>query len=316
MRAYLQIRAALKQFRPQVVHTHSAKAGILGRYAAWSLKIPAVIHTVHGAPFHAYQSDLARNFYRWCETWAARRCHHLICVADAMRDLLVHAHVTQREHCTTIYSGMEIEPFVRANEHRAAMRANLGYNDEHVVIGKIARLSPLKGHEDLIPAARDLIARHPQVRFLLVGDGSLRDRLQQQVNRWGLHDHFRWTGLVPPDQIPQYIGAMDLLVHTSLREGLARALPQASLAGKPIVSYDLDGAHEVCLNDSTGILVTPRDGGGLITALARLVIDPSLREQLGAAGRVYCQTRFDHHQMTAQIRAVYEEVLSRSPRSL
>src|SRR5262245_57292613 len=140
LRAYRAIQRALREFKPDVVHTHSAKGGILGRLAAWSLGVPAIVHTVHGAPFHAYQSAAARTLFRSCEWYAARRCHALISVADAMTDLMVNAGIAPRDKFTTIYSGMDVEPFLHANQHRERMRRELGYQPQHVVIGKIARL--------------------------------------------------------------------------------------------------------------------------------------------------------------------------------
>ena len=243
--AYGAVLQALRDFRPDVVHTHSAKGGILGRRAATSLRVPAVVHTVHGAPFHPYQHWLARRFFAACERQAASQCHVLVSVADAMTDLLVQAGVAPREKFITVYSGMDVEPFLRANEQREAVREKYHFAPEMVVIGKIARLFHLKGHPYLIEAARDVVRRCPRARFLLVGDGILRESLLEQIRAAGLTDYFRFTGLVPPEEIPSLIGAMDVLVHTSLREGLARALPQALIAGKPVVSFDVDGAREV-----------------------------------------------------------------------
>jgi glycosyltransferase involved in cell wall biosynthesis len=311
--AYRAIQRTLRELRPDVVHTHSAKGGILGRLAAASLGIPAIIHTVHGAPFYPYQPFSARRFYQWCEWYAARRCHKLISVADAMTELMVSAHVAPREKFVTIYSGMEVEPFLAANEHRHEMRKRLGYAEEHVVIGKIARLFHLKGHNDLIAAARTVSQLQPNVRFLLIGDGVLRDPLEQQIAAAGLTSHFHFAGLVDPGEIPKYLGAMDILVHTSLREGLARALPQALIAGKPVVSYNIDGAREVCRDGTTGLLVPPRDIGQLIVALEQLVSDPILRGRLGAAGRQRFTEQFRHENMTRAIRLVYEAVLANRP---
>ncbi|NIP84288.1 MAG: glycosyltransferase, partial [Planctomycetales bacterium] len=261
--AYRAIRRCLRAFQPEVVHTHSAKAGILGRYAAWSLGVPAIVHTVHGAPFHPYQPRLARAFFRSCERAAARRCHHLISVADAMTERMVAAGVAPREMFTTVYSGMDVEPFLRADDHRQAVRAELGYADDQILVGKVARLFHLKGHTDLIQAARQVIQRQPQVRFLLVGDGQLRGRLERQIEREHLQGYFRITGLVTPHEVARLMGAMDIVVHASLREGLARALPQALIAGRPVVSYDIDGAREVVLDQVTGYLVPPRDTAAL-----------------------------------------------------
>jgi glycosyltransferase involved in cell wall biosynthesis len=305
---YFALKRVLREFRPDVVHTHSAKAGFLGRLAAWSLGVPAVVHTVHGAPFHPYQNIVPRMLFRWCERYAARRCHAMISVADAMTDLLVHARVAPREKFTTIYSGMDVDPFLRAHENRDLTRRELGFAPEHIVVGKIARLFHLKGHTDVIRAAEKVIASQSNVRFLFVGDGILRDQLQNQIDAAGLSQHFHFTGLVPPDEIPRYLGAMDLLVHASLREGLARALPQALIAGKPVVSYDIDGAREVCLTGQTGFLVPPQ-WQALVEPLQTLAADANLRHQLGQAGRERFADQFRHETMTRRIRELYESVL-------
>jgi len=303
--AYRVLRRELRRFKPDVVHTHSAKGGMLGRAAGWSLGAPVVVHTVHGAPFHPYQSAPARAFFRACEVWAARRCHAMISVADAMTELMVTAGVAPREKFTTIYSGMEVEPFLAAEQHRADVRAKLGYTDEHVVIGKVARLFRLKGHRYVIDAARQVVDRAPRSRFLFVGDGLLADHLKRRIHAAGLSDHFQFTGLVPPKRLPELFGAMDLVVHASLREGLARVLPQALIAGRPAVSFDVDGAREVVVDGETGQLVTPRDVDGLARALIRLVESPELRGRLGREGRRRCVGRFDHHRMSEQIRTLY-----------
>src|SRR5439155_16369680 len=141
-----------------------AKAGVLGRIAASALRVPAIVHTVHGAPFHEYQNAASRALFRCCEWYAARHCHALISVADAMTDLLVSAGVAPREKFTTIYSGMDVEPFLHADQHRERMRQQWGYEPQHVVIGKIARLFHLKGHADLIRAAAEVVRANADVR--------------------------------------------------------------------------------------------------------------------------------------------------------
>ena len=303
------IRKALAGFQPDVVHTHSAKGGLLGRQAAWKLNVPAVVHTIHGAPFHPYQSRLARDFFCRCERWASARCHRLISVADAMTDLMVEFGVAPREKFTTIYSGMDVEPFTRAKEHREMTRQKYGFRDEHVVIGKIARLFHLKGHQDLITAAIPVLQRQPNVRFLLVGDGILRETLTQRIAELGLSDHFVFAGLVPPTEVPALIGGMDALVHTSYREGLARALPQALIAGLPVISYDVDGAREVAITGQTGILVPAQDVAALSQALETLAVDDPMRQRMGREGQRRFTEQFDHRTMTARVREVYQQQL-------
>lgn len=312
-RARAAIRRAIRRVRPDVVHTHSAKAGLLGRAVAWSEGVPVVVHTVHGAPFHPYQSAAARRFFIACERWAARRCHHLISVADAMADRMVEAGVAPREKFTTIYSGMDVEPFLRADAGREATRQRLGIAADTVLVGKVARLFHLKGHGDLIEAASDVARRCPRVEFLLVGDGILREPLRARIESLGLADRFHFTGLVPPEEVPAMIGAMDILVHASYREGLARALPQALIAGKPVVSFDVDGAREVVIPGETGFLVAPRDVPGLGEALVTLATDAELRSRQGRAGRSRFTDRFRHQTMTAEIRSLYRRLRGGEP---
>lgn len=308
--AYRAIRRTLRDFRPDVVHTHSAKGGVLGRQAAWSLGVPAIVHTVHGAPFHPYQAWWARRLIIQAERYAARRCHALVSVADAMTDLLVDAGVAPREKFQTVFSGMDVEPFLRADEHREATRARLGFKHDHVVIGKIARLFHLKGHEYVVDAARNVVEKVPQARFLFVGDGVLRASLERRIAAAGLDGYFHFTGLVPPSEIPALIGAMDLLVHASLREGLARALPQALIAGKPVVSYDVDGAREVVLPGETGFLLPACSVEPLADALAQLAGDAALRAKLGRQGRERFADQFRHETMTARLRELYSRLLA------
>lgn len=310
--AYRKLRTLLKQLRPDVVHTHSAKAGVLGRAAAWSLNIPCVVHTVHGAPFHPFQSWIARSAFQQCERWAAKRCHKLISVADAMTDLMVQANVAPREKFVTIYSGMDVEPFLQADQMRIQTRQELGLQPSDIVVGKIARLFNLKGHEYLLQAAPAIVAANPNIKFLLVGDGSLRASIERTIAANGLERNFLFTGLVPPTEIPKWISAMDMLVHVSLREGLARALPQALLAGKPVISYDIDGAKEVVLHEKTGLLLPPKSIEELQSAVLRLALDPSLRQELGQFGQSRCSKMFDHGNMTREIREFYQRVLEQT----
>ena len=310
IRAYREIRDTLREFSPDVVHTHSAKAGILGRIAAWNHGVPAVVHGVHGAPFYPYQNALVREFYKFCERAAARRCHAMISVADAMTDLMVEGKIAPREKFTTIYSGMEVEPFLESKIFRTETRHEFGFSDDQIVVGKIARLFRLKGHEFVIESARRIVDQVPNIRFLFVGDGILADRHRREIARLGLEKYFVFAGLVPPERIPAMISAMDIVVHTSLREGLARVLPQALLSGKPVVSYDVDGAREVVLDGVTGRLLPPKTVAELTEAVVQLAENPELRRQMGEEGQRRFAGQFDHHFMTRRIRELYERLLN------
>jgi glycosyltransferase involved in cell wall biosynthesis len=307
-KAFRAIRQSIAEFSPQLVHTHSSKAGILGRLAAHQLGIPAV-HTIHGASFHFGQNPLLFHAYRWAERRAAGWCDHLITVCDSMIDQYTAAGVAPREKFTTIYSGMEVEQFLIPSRPPAQVRAELGLKPTDIVFGKVARLFHLKGHNYLIEAAAAVVAQVPNVRFLLVGDGILRSQYEARIAELGLTEHFRFTGLVPPEAVPDYLHAMDAVVHTSDWEGLARVLPQGLMAGKPVITFNIDGAPEVCLHEETGLLVEHRSVQQLSHSILRLAQDESLRKRLGEHGRERFTEQFRHQHMTARIREVYENVL-------
>ncbi|WP_339911117.1 glycosyltransferase family 4 protein [Symmachiella dynata] len=306
--SYRSLMRMLAEIQPDIVHTHSSKAGVIGRAAATKLKIP-VVHTIHGSPFHEFQSMAAYQVYRSCEKWAARRCARLISVCDSMTDQYVAAGIAPRSMFQTVYSGMEVEPFLNPPVPRADVRRELGFTEEHIVVGKIARLFHLKGHEYVIEAAGEVVRNNPHVRFLFVGDGILQQQLQQQIAAAGLSEHFVFTGLVPPTRIPELIGAMDIVVHTSLREGLARVLPQGLISGKPVISYDVDGAREVCIDGETGFLLPPKSVPQLAEAIGKLADSPELREQYGQTGRERFTDQFRQQTMVRELREIYQAVI-------
>lgn len=307
--AYRAIRRQLQDYRPDIVHTHSSKAGILGRLAAHRLRIPAV-HTIHGSAFHFGQSPVAYRAYQQAERLAARWCQHYISVCDAMSRQYVEAGIADSDRFTTIYSGIDVDQFLTPRRSPLEMRTALGIAPHEIVIGKVARLFNLKGHHYLIESASEVIRRNPDVRFLLVGDGILRETFQKRIAELGLQSHFIFAGLVPPNEVPDYLHAMDIVAHTSVWEGLARVLPQALIAGKPVVSFDNDGAPEVCLDGETGKLVASGDISGLAAALVQLTSDPELRCRLGETGRRKFADQFRHETMTSRIREVYHRILN------
>jgi len=306
--SYRALIRLLKQDRPQVLHTHSSKAGIMGRSAARKLKIP-VVHTIHGAAFHYGQPALLHNLYKQAERWAGKRTDHFITVCDAMRDQYLEAGIGSPENYTTIYSGMDVAPFLTPSRPREEIRRNLGISADDIVIGKIARLFHLKGHHFVIEAAKRLVPDHPNVKFLFVGDGVLRDEYQQQIDAAGLTDRFIFTGLIPPAEVPDLIHAMDIVVHTSEWEGLARVLVQGLLAGKPVVSFDIDGAKEVVIPEETGFLVPFADLDRLTASLNSLISNRELGDRLGHTGRERFTEPFRHQTMTRRIREVYFDLL-------
>ena len=304
-RAYRSLVRRLRDLNCDIVHSHSSKAGILGRWAAAKARAPVVIHTIHGLSFTASTSPLVNRAYKALERQTAPLTSKIICVADAMRDESLKAKIGRPEQYVTIYSGMETRPFLDPAVPRQEVRRQLGLREEHIAVGTIARLFHLKGHDDLLALAPALCAAHPLVRFLWVGDGLLREQFERCMQQMHLRDRFILTGLVPPERIPELTGAMDILVHPSRREGLARALPQASLAGRPVIAYDVDGNREALIHGRTGFLLPPFDRAKLFESMDLLLKDEPLRRRMGEAGRAFALSRFDANVMIDALERVY-----------
>jgi len=337
-----ELRALIGRLEPDIVHTHSSKAGIIGRAAAWdvlrrSRGRPGIVHTIHGPPFMPVEGGAvgragvrAKNWvYEVAERYAAGRCHVIASVADAMTRQFLARGIGRPEQYVTVRSGMEIGPFVEAaaGESRAEMRALLGLGDGDFVVGTVARLAEHKGHDDLLEAlAPDLLA-HPHWRLLWVGDGWWRERLVARARQLGLVVEERdrgaggprgqviLAGLVPPERVPSLVRAMDVLAHPSYREGLPRTVPQALLCGVCPVAYDVDGTGEACRDMQTGRLVAPADRAGLREAIVWLAEHPERRRELAERGRAECIHAFSAETMVRQLEEVYARALELAARS-
>jgi glycosyltransferase involved in cell wall biosynthesis len=340
-RTYKSLIRLIREIDPDVVHTHSSKAGIIGRRAAHRAKSqensrrdsgfqpvredvdgqiistdttstgrgpvsrPRTIHTIHGLAFTASTSAMVNHAYKMLERWTAPITDKIVCVADSMRDQSLAGGVGKPSQYVTVYSGMEIALFLNPPMDRATVRGQLNIADDQIVVGTIARLFDLKGHEDLLALAPELCRQFPQLRFMWVGDGTLRPAFERQIAEMNLKDRFILTGLVPPTKIPELANAMDILVHPSRREGLARALPQGSLCGCPCVTYDIDGAKEGVLDNQTGFVIPPFDRQKFGEAIAKLLSDESLRKTMGSAGREFASKRFGADVMVEALERVY-----------
>jgi glycosyltransferase involved in cell wall biosynthesis len=294
VKACRELYRLFRERRYDIVHTHSGKAGIVGRLAARLAKVPVVVHTIHGPSFYRYQNPLGNWIFRGLEQIAAEWTTQFVSVADAMTEQYQAAGITGKFE--TIHSGMNIEAFLRAKP------------SDELVVGKVARFFRLKGYEYLFEAAPRIVAAVPNVKFLLVGDGILRERFEREAARMGLRDRFEFAGLVRPEEIPAYMARMSVLVHLSLREGLPRTLPQAMASGKPVVAFDVDGSGEVCHDGQTGFLIQAGDTGALAEAVIRLLQDKALATKLGAQGRELVREQFAEELMVRRIDELYRRL--------
>ncbi len=311
--ALTRLTDIFRRTHPDIVHTHSGKAGILGRLAARRAMVPVIVHTIHGPSFGAFQGPLANAVLLAAERRAGAVTTHFVSVADAMTRQYLAAGVGRPDNYTRIFSGFDLAPFLGARND-PQLRSRLGIAPGDFVVGKIARLFKLKGHDDLIAAAPEVLKRHPPTKFLLVGDGALRQKLESRVREKRLEQNFIFAGLVPPADIPRFMGVMDVVVHLSRREGLARALPQAMAARRPVVAFDCDGAAEVCVSDETGFLIRLGDVESLAARLAQLAQSQGLRERLGGNGQEFARRHFAVETMVEDIYSLYGKLTSSKDR--
>lgn len=308
-RAARSLTSIFRELKPDVVHTHSSKAGIVARYAAHRAKVPVVVHTVHGMSFNRTQSWLTRLVYRVLESLAAKWTDGFVSVADSMTRQSVSAGIAEEKRFRTVRSGLETENFAPELSVKRNLRADWGLAESDVVAGTIARLFENKGYDEIIAAMPEAVRREPRLKFVWIGDGPHRARYLQRVHEMGLQDRVRLLGLITPQEVAQAIRGFDMLVHASRWEGLPRAVVQALLSQVPAISFDNDGAPEVVIHNETGLLVPYGDEKGLGDAMVRLAGDEGLRKRLGESGRSRCLAEFDWRRMVEKLDEYYRELL-------
>jgi len=328
-----ELEALIERIEPDIVHTHSSKAGVLGRMAAWNVyrrsesARPAVVHTIHGPPFMP-GDDLRTRAKNWiytkAERFAADRCHTIVSVADAMTEQFLDRGIGHVDQYITVRSGMETERFLRPGpgETRDEARAALGFAPDDFVIGTVARLAEHKGHDTVLDALGNDLRTDRRWKLLWVGDGWWSDRLLARVKSMGLSSQVVSTGLVPQARIPFMMRAMDVLCHPSEREGLPRTVPQALLCAVPVVASDCDGTPEACLDPftdpsipesrATGRLFPVGDADRLRAGVRWMHENPDARARLGSQGRAICASAFSAGTMVSMLEDVYADAIAQA----
>jgi glycosyltransferase involved in cell wall biosynthesis len=313
----------LRQGRYDIVHTHTSKAGWLGRIAAHRAGVPLVVHTPHGNIFDGYFPAPVTRAFVWMERHAARRTHRIIELTPGGIEEHLAEGIGQREQYRVIFSGIDVSPYTEAIANRAATRAALlsvvaGSPDPAtcpteglLLIGAVGRLEPVKGFTHFIEAAQRVAAELPQARFILAGDGSQRATLERQAAPLGAR--FQFLGL--RHDIPSLMAAFDILVVPSLNEGMGRVLLEAGAAGTPAVASRVGGIPDVVDDGETGLLVPPKDAGALADAVLELAAQPERRRLMGDTARAKVVPAYSLEEMVRQIEALYEELLDEKARN-
>jgi glycosyltransferase involved in cell wall biosynthesis len=333
LRALARLTALLRGERPHIVHTHTSKAGLLGRLAARWAGVPVVLHTPHGHVFHSYGGRLKTALFVGLERVGAPLADRLVALTDSERREHLERGVGRASQWVTIHSGVELAPFEAARAQRAVVRQALGLPSDAVALGTVARLVPVKGHAYLIEALARLRRLEIPLHLLLVGDGPLRDELVHYARSLGLFVRVSpgaeaaaaapASGTGTPasaaaptvhflglrQDVPRLLSAMDLFVLPSLNEGMGRVLVEAMAAGLPCVASRVSGIPDVVVDGATGLLVPPGDSVALADTLQTLLADPVRTRAMGRYGlsraRVFSQER-----MIERIESLYRTLLA------
>ena len=319
IRSLLALIRILRRDRPQLVHTHAAKAGTLGRAAvliAFPLRRdrPRMVHTFHGHSLTGYFSSRTARLYRDIEQLLARFTDVLVAVSDEVREDLLRLRVAGPQHVVVVPLGLDLSAYTddsRRQASRAALRQEWGFDDEAEVVTLVARLVPIKRVDRFLDVARRLLER-PQARFVVVGDGELRGELAASPAAQALGDRLVWTGF--RRDVAAVCFASDVVALTSDNEGTPVSLIEAQAAATAVVGTDVGGVRSVVVDGETGLLAAPQDHDGLAHAVTALLGDRERSERMAAAGRAHVLGRFGVERLVDDIDALYRRLLAPTPR--
>lgn len=306
--ALFRLCAHFRRRRIDLVHTHSSKAGILGRLAARLAGVPAVVHTVHGWSFNPTQRPWRRQAYTGLERLAAGLTDKLIVVARRDREHGLALGIGHPRQYEVVHSGIDIGQFSQNGQGREALRQALGFEPGHRVVGTLSCLKPQKAPLDFVRAAAAAHAQDSELRFFIAGDGELRPQVERLARELGLgNDVLKLLGW--RTDVPELLRAMDVFLLTSLFEGLPRVVLQAMAAGVPVVATAVDGTPEVVEDRRTGLLIPAGQPERAAAAVLELTRDPTLRQECVRRGRERIDKRFEIREMVQSLDRIYLSLL-------
>lgn len=299
--AFARITAALRAFRPHVVHTHLSKAGLLGRIAAKLLGVPVIVHTFHGNVLDGYFDPLRTRMFLELERAVARLSTRVIAISAAQRAEIERLGIAHGDKVVEIPLGLDLTPFLDAP--RGSLRAELGIGQAEPVVGIVARLVPIKRVDVLIDAASHLVRDHPDVRFVVVGEGEERERLERRAADAGVADRMRFLGWRA--DLPAIYADLDVVVLASDNEGTPVSILEALAARRPVVATAVGGVVDLLGANERGLLVARRDPAALAAAVARLLAHPDHAAAFAAAGRAHVYPSHDAGTLVARVSDLY-----------
>lgn len=312
---YRRLRKVLRRFQPDIVHTHTAKAGLIGRLAAAAAKVPVVVHTYHGLMFHGYYKPWISRLIVHMERWLSNKTTRIIALSHTQQNQIVYKYnICPPQKVSVVPLGIELTAFHENREQkRRFFRSKYQLQDNHIAIGIVGRIVPIKNHELFVEAAALLQQQWPMVRFFVIGDGHLRRKLQQYCAELGIDYTYypeqpRAATLVLTSwitEIDKVMAGLDMVVLTSHNEGTPVSLMEAQAAGKPVVSTKAGGIDDIVIDGTTGYTISEHQAEALAAAMARLLSNTTLMHEMGRAGEIFASQQFRKERQVADLNKLY-----------
>jgi glycosyltransferase involved in cell wall biosynthesis len=309
LEALIALYRLFRRERPHVVHTHTAKAGVLGRVAARLARVPVVVHTFHGHVLHGYYGPLKNWLLRRAERGLGVLSDRLVTVSEQVKRDLLRYRVARAEKITVIPLGLDLDPFLASGRLNGTLRRELGMGDAEPVVAIVGRIFPIKNHRLFLEAAARVAAELDSARFVVVGDGVLRPAMEDCTRALGIADRVVFTGW--RRDLPSIYPDLDVLVVSSDNEGTPVSAIEAMAAGCPVVATRVGGLPDLIADGETGCLVPPHDSAALAAGILRVLRDRQLARSLGEAARETVAERFAVERLCLDVERLYIELLAR-----
>lgn len=306
-KALWKLYSLMRKERPHIVHTHTAKAGFLGRLAARMAGVPVIVHTFHGHVLHGYYGPVKNQVLRRVEQSLAWATDRLVTVSEQVKNDLVGYGIAKAEKISVVPLGFDLEPFLKSNKLRGEFRQEMSLSQEHKLIGIVGRIFPIKNHALFLESAARIVAQEPAARFVIVGNGVLRPALENQARELGIIDRVLFTGW--RGDIPRICADLDVLVVSSDNEGTPVSAIEAMAAGCPVVATCVGGLPDLIENHKTGRLVPPRDAAALASAVLDLLQSPHTARELGRNAQEFVRQRFTVRRLLGDMDQLYSQLL-------
>ncbi len=305
--ALIQLYVLIKQERPHVVHTHTSKAGTLGRIAAWLAGVPVIIFTLHGSYFHNHFSPMRTKLFTLIDRLLAIISSAVIAVSKSERQEILEHKIGNEHKVINVPLGLELDDLLTCEQHEGTLRAELGIEPSNKLIGIIARLSPIKGHRFFLDAAKLVLQSREDVAFLIIGDGELRHELEEYTRSLGIGEGVIFLGF--RRDLPVIYADLDMVVLSSLNEGLPVAVIEGMAAAKPIVATRVGGVAELLDEGKSGVIVSPSNPEDLARGIIQMLDDPDMGRIMGESGRRAAMSRYRIDILTKNIVDLYQRLL-------